>query len=166
VAAAGRWVGGAAVLFNVLDIGPEGVRLDYTAMAATRYGGMPLVAVDNTSLSLAQYLYPDIDRRGNLMHILHNDLGPHHLRTHAHTHTHARTHTHTQCHAHARTHTHTQTRTHRHARTHTHTHTHTQTHTGPCIRTYIHRRMCTHRDAATVIHLPRAAAAAAPHRCD
>ena len=49
--------------------------LSYTAMAATRYGGMPLTPVDNGSLSYAQLLYPDIDRRGNLLNLLHNNLG-------------------------------------------------------------------------------------------
>ena len=63
-----------AVIFNDVTTG-EAPRLDYTAMAATRYGGLPLTSVDNISLSLSQYLYPDIDRRGNVFNMLHNDYG-------------------------------------------------------------------------------------------
>ena len=54
-------------------LGDDAARLDYTAMAATRYGGMPIVSVSG-NLSYAQVLYPDIDRRGNILNLLHNDL--------------------------------------------------------------------------------------------
>jgi len=64
-----------AIIFNDLHTTNESVLLSYTAMAATRYGGMPLTPVDNGTLSYAQLLYPDIDRRGNLLNQLHNNLG-------------------------------------------------------------------------------------------
>jgi len=44
----------------------------YTAMAATRYGGWQLRSVDTYNVSDVENIFPDIDRRGNIINIVHN----------------------------------------------------------------------------------------------
>lgn len=45
--------------------------------AATRYGGLTLSAANSSegSISILQAAYPDIDRRGNVMNLVHTALG-------------------------------------------------------------------------------------------
>ena len=46
--------------------------LKYKVLAATRYGGWETSSSDEESLSDFQYIFVDIDRRGNLINTVHN----------------------------------------------------------------------------------------------
>lgn len=73
-----------AVLFNDYTLSGDGsLNLNYTAMAATRYGGLWLTTVEpGSNISVFQVAYPDIDRRGNVINMINEaagslfDIGP------------------------------------------------------------------------------------------
>ena len=48
------------------------VYLKYKVLAATRYGGWEMRSVDNDDPAELEYLFLDIDRRGNLINTVHN----------------------------------------------------------------------------------------------